>query len=151
MAVWFEGSLDIDCGIQEVAGDLEDYGKHLVGVIGLLPSLTKVELVEQGSDFATLKTNEGTMKRTNVSKRVEADNVVLEFDEEYRAGSKMVANTHFLQEFKTSETGVKHHIVMSNVRATGLLGFFYRTFGGSNTGNAFLASYKTHFERLDHA
>ncbi len=91
-----------------------------------------------------IKTNEGLMKRTNISKRIEAESVVVEFDEEYQAGSMITTKSHFLDEFTTSDTGVKHRTVMSGVEAPGLLGFFYRNFGKSNTGNAFLKSYKTY-------
>jgi carbon monoxide dehydrogenase subunit G len=83
MSVWFEGSNEIECNIQQVKQALENHGELYVGVISLMPGLTSVELVEQGSDFVTIKTNEGLMKRTNISKRIEAESVVVEFDEEY--------------------------------------------------------------------
>ena len=147
MSVWFEGSNEIECNIQQVKDALENLGEHYVGVISLMPGLTSVELLEQGSDFVTIKTNEGLMKRTNISKRIEADSVVVEFDEEYQAGSKVTTKSHFLDEFTTSDTGVEHHTVMSGVEAPGLLGFFYRKFGSSNIGDAFLTSYKAYFEQ----
>ena len=147
MSVWFEGSNEIECDIQQVKDGLENLGEHYVGVISLMPGMTSVELVEQGSDFVTIKTNEGLMKRTNISKRIEADSVVVEFDEEYQAGSKVTTKSHFLDEFTTSETGVEYHTVMSGVEAPGLLGFFYRKFGSSNIGDAFLTSYKAYFEQ----
>ena len=102
MSIWFEGFGEIECNISQVKHTLDNLGEHYVGVISLMPGLTSVELVEQGSDFVTIKTNDGLMKRTNISKLVEAP---------------------------------------------GLLGFFYRNFGSSNTGNAFLTSYKTYFEK----
>jgi hypothetical protein len=146
MSVWFEGSNEIACNIQQVKDDLENYGEHFVGVISLMPGLTSVELVDQGSDFVTIRTNEGLMKRTNISKRIEATSVVMEFDEEYEAGSKITTNSHFLDEFTTSDAGVKHRTVMSGVEASGVLGFFYRNLAKSSIGNAFLNSYKTYFE-----
>jgi hypothetical protein len=36
---------------------------------------------------------------------------------------------------------------MSDVEASGFLGFFYRRFGSSKTGNAFLTAYRAHFEK----
>ena len=147
MSVWFEGANEIECNIQQVKHALEDYGEHYVGVVSLMPGLTSVELVEQGSDFVTIKTNEGLMKRTNISKRIEAESVVVEFDEEYQAGSKITTKSHFLDEFTTSDTGVKHRTVISGVEAPGVLGFFYRNFGKSSIGKAFLKSYKTYFEK----
>jgi hypothetical protein len=52
-----------------------------------------------------------------------------------------------LDEFTTSENGVKDHTITGDVEAPGLLGFLYRKFGSSNTGNAFLTSYKAYFEK----
>ena len=86
MSIWFEGTTEINCTLQQVKQSLENLGEHYVGVISLMPGLTSVELVEEGSDFVTLKTNEGIMKRTNIVQRVEADRVVVELDEEYQAG-----------------------------------------------------------------
>jgi hypothetical protein len=147
MSVWFEGSNEIECNIQQVKHDLENQGEHYVGVISLVPGLTSVELVEQGSDFVIIRTNEGLMKRTNISKHIEAESVVVEFDEEYQAGRMVTVKSHYLDEFRTSGTGVKHRTVLSGVEAPGVLGFFYRKFGKSNTGNAILKSYKTYFEK----
>ena len=147
MSVWFEGSKEIDCNIQQVKQSIENHGDHYVGLISLMPGLTSVELVEQGSDFVIIRTNEGLMKRTHITKLIEAESVVVEFDEEYQAGSMVTSKSHFLDEFTTSDTGVKYRIVISDVEAPGLLGFFYRKFGSSNTGNAFLKSYKTYLEK----
>jgi hypothetical protein len=146
MSVWFEGSNEIECSIQQVKRALENHGEHYVGVTRLMPGLTTVELLEQGIDSVIVKTNEGLMKRTNISKRIEAERVVVEFDEQYEAGSKVTVTSHFSDRFSTSDTGVAHSVVISDVEASGLLGFLYRRFGSSKTGNAFLAAYKTYFE-----
>ncbi len=146
MAVWFEGTDEIDCNIQQVKRALENPGELYAGVTSLMPGMTSVELVEQGTDSVTIRTNEGLMKRTNISKRIEADSVVVEFDEQYEAGTKVTATSHFADEFTASDTGVSYRLVMSDVEAPGFLGFFYRKLGSSNIGNAFLAAYKTHFE-----
>ncbi len=148
MSVWFEGDNDIDCSMQEVKHALENLGEHFVGVISLMPGMTSVELVEQGADFVTIRTNEGLMKRTNISKHIEGARVLVEFDEEYEAGSAVTTTSHFSDAFSASDTGVTHRVVMSDVDAPGFLGFFYRTFGSSKTGNAFLTAYKAYFEKL---
>ncbi len=147
MSVWFEGSNEIESDIQKVKHVLENYGEHYVGVISLMPGLTSVELVEQGNNFVIIRTNEGLMKRSNITKHIEADRVVVEFDEEYQAGAMLTTKSHILDEFTSSGTGVEHHTIISKIEAPGLLGFFYRNFGKSNTGNAFLKSYKTYFEK----
>jgi hypothetical protein len=41
------------------------------------------------------------LKRTSITKLVEAERVVVEFDEEYQAGSKIMTKSHFLDEFTT--------------------------------------------------
>ena len=105
------------------------------------------ELVEQGSDFVIIRTNEGLMNRTSISKRVEAESVVVEFDEEYQAGPKITVKSHFSDEFTVSDAGVKYRTVISGVEALGFLGFFYRKFGKSKTGNSILRSCKTYFEK----
>jgi hypothetical protein len=149
MSVWFEGSNEIVCNIEQVKNALEDNGGFFVGVVSLMPGLTSVKLMDQGSDSVTIETNEGIMKRTNISKRIEAESVVVEFDEEYVTKSMLTVESHYLDEFTTSDTGVQHRSVISDVKAPGLLGFFYRVFGKSNIGNAVLNSYKTYFEKLN--
>ena len=124
MSVWYEGSNEIECNIQKVKHAFENYGEHYVGVVSLMPGLTSVQLVEQGKDFVIIKTNEGLMKRKNISKRIEAESVVVEFDEEYQARSIGTVKSHYFDEFTTSDAGVKYRIVISGVEAPGFLGFF---------------------------
>ena len=149
MAIWFEGNIEIGCDLQRVQRSVDSLGECFVGVTRLMPGMTNVELVDQGSSFVTIETNEGTMKRTGISTRVEPDRVIVEFDETYDAGSKVTATSHFIDEFVTSETGVTYRLVMSDVAALGFLGFFYKNLGSSKTGNAFLSAYKSFLE--DHA
>lgn len=149
MTVWFEGAGRIDCGLQQVERALENPGELYTGVVGLMPGLTSVELVKQGSDAVTIRTNEGLMVRTGISKHIDADRVIVEFDERYEAGSKVTATSHFRHEFTGGDSGVDHRLVMSDVEAPGFLGFLYRNLGSSKTGNAFLTAYKTYFERPD--
>ena len=111
-----------------------------------MPGLTDVELVDQGVDSVSIRTNEGLMERTNITTQIAPDSVVVEFDEVYQAGSKVTVTSHFLDEFITSDSGVTHRLVVSDVEAGGLLGFFYRRFGGKKMGNAFLTAYRAYFE-----
>ena len=147
MSVWFEGETQIDCDLERVARALEDYGGHYVEVVGLMPGMTGVELVDQGPDSVTIRTNEGLMKRTHISTRSEPDKIVVEFVEEYAAGSKITVTSHFCDEFTRSGSGVRHRIVITDLVAPGLLGFAYRTFGRSSMGKAFLSSYQACLER----
>ncbi|MBT8212188.1 MAG: hypothetical protein KJN71_03475 [Acidimicrobiia bacterium] len=145
MSVWFEGSNEIECDIRDVREALEDPGTFLAGVVGRMPGITNVELVDQGADFVTIKTNEGVMKRTNIFKRFDAGGVAVELDEEYQAGSKITTTGHFSEQYTVGD-GVTHRLVISDVSAPGFLGFFYRKFGSARTGNAFLKASKDHLE-----
>lgn len=149
MSVWFEGDCEVHCTIRQVEAALEDIGEFFVGAVSLMPGLTSVDLVEQGGDFVTIQTNEGLMKRTNISKSIEAESVAVEFDEEYVAGSRVTAKTHYLDEFTTSDTGVTHRLVLSDLDAPGFLGFFYRTFGSSSIGKGSLTAHKAYLENLE--
>lgn len=146
MSKWFEGTIEIECSIDQLITSFEDLGEHYLAIVNLMPGLTSVELVDQGQDFVIIRTNEGLMKRNNISKVVEADRLLVEFDEEYQAGSMGPVKTHYHHEFKTKGSGVEQRTVLSIVEAPGLMGFFYRTFAKSSIGNAVLNSYKTCFE-----
>ena len=146
MTVWFEGINNIKCNIDQVEMAFKDHGELFVGIVSLMPGLSSVKLIEQGGDFVTIRTNEGLMKRTNISKHIETGSVVIEFDEEYQAGSMVTTKSHIRDEFTSSDSGVTHKLVISDVEAPGLMGFFYRNFGKSSTGNAFMSAYKTYFE-----
>jgi hypothetical protein len=143
---WFEGDGEIECTIEKVRDAYADHGEHFVAVVGLLPGLTSVELVDQGSDSVTIRTNEGLMKRTSIAKRIEAESVVVDFDEEYHAGSRVTVTSHYKDEFTTSDSGVKYRLLISDVEAPGFLGFFYKRFGASKMGKAYLTASKTRLE-----
>jgi len=147
MSVWFEGTNDIACDIQQAKLAAADPGEYFAAIVRLLPGMTSVDLVEQDADSVTIRTNEGLMVRSGISTREEPDGVVMEFDEQYQAGSRVTVNTHFMDEFTASDSGMAHRLVMSNVAAPGFLGFFYRKFGGSKMGKGYLTAYKAHFER----
>jgi hypothetical protein len=147
MSVWFEQDNEIACSIEHVKASPRDLGEQFVGVVTPMPGLTTVSLVDQGDDHVTIETFEGLMKRTNIVRNLGSDRVVLEFDEEYKAGSKVNATSHHRSTFVAGDSGVNHHLVVSDVQAPGFLGFFYRRFGSSNIGKAILASYKTNLEQ----
>ena len=145
--LWFEGSIKIDCVLKAITESFDNIGENFVGIIGLMPGMKSVELLDQGSDFVTIKTNEGKMRRTNISKQVKADKVVLEFDEEYKAGRMITTKSHNKEEFNQLNNCVKLHIEITGVGASGILGLFYSLFGSKNIGNSFLNSYKKYFEK----
>ena len=147
MSIWFEGENEIACSIQQVRQSLEDLGLHYVGVVTLMPGMADVELVEQGDDFVTIRTNEGLMKRTNISVSGAVDSVVVEFDEEYQAGIEDDGQHPLQARIHRRRRRVSRSLVMSNVEASGVLGFFYRTWAAANMGKAFLAAYKGYLEQ----
>ena len=137
MSVWFEGKDEVACGLDQVTEAINNnIGEYFTGVVSHMPGLTTVALVEELPDAVIITTNEGTMKRRNIMTQVNDDSVTIEFDEEYQAGSKVTVNSHALHRFAVSEKGVTHHLVVRDVVAPGLLGFFYRKFGSSKIGKA---------------
>ena len=146
MSNWFEGSNHIACTLADIVTSLEDLGTHYMGVVALMPGLSKVELVEQGSDFVTLRTNEGVMKRTNIAVDYGPDNIRIELDEVYEAGAAITATSHFVDEFTSTADGVLHFTTISAVLAPGFLGFFYRKLGSASIGNAYLRAYEAFFK-----
>ena len=148
MVVWFEGTTEVECGLPAVMHSLEDLGEHSVGVVGLMPGLSDVELLEQGSDFVTIRTNEGRMERTNITTSLEGDRTAVEFDEKYQAGSRVTTTAHFAEDFTTNGTGVTYRVVVNDLAAPGFLGFLYRRFGSAKMGRAFLEAQKRHLEAL---
>ena len=146
MTIWLEGEDELATDIGSVAAAFDDLGGHYVDVVGRMPGISTVELLEQGSDFVTIRTNEGVMRRTHISRTVTDDRVVVEFDEEYGAGSKANAKSHFTHTFTATGGGVHHRLVVSDLEFPGVLGFFYRTLGRASMRKAFLGSYKSCFE-----
>ena len=146
MSVWFEGSCEINCDMEQVKRALENLGEFYAGIVRRMPGLSSVELMEQGDGSVTIRTNEGVMIRSKISQRIDADRLVVEFDERYEAGSKVTTTSHFSEEYASGETGITYRLVMSDLEAPGFLGLLYQRFGSSKTGNAFLQSCKTHLE-----
>jgi len=112
-----------------------------------MPGMSSVELVEQGADSVTIKTNEGLMTRTNLSTRFEEGSLEVEFDEKYETGSKVTTTAHFSERYTTVDLGVTYRLTMTDVAAPGFCGFFYQRLGSSKTGNAFLKAEKDYFEQ----
>ena len=146
MSAWFERDNEIACSLDSVAQAVDDIGEYFTEVVSLMPGLNSVALVEQHPDEVIITTNEGLMRRTKLSKRVEDDRVTIEFDEEYQAGSKVTVNSHATHQFTPSNNGVTHRLTVRDVTAPGLLGFFYRKFGSSKIGKALMTAEKTHLE-----
>ena len=143
---WFEGTTQIDCDLQAVKASLADFGTHLVGVVGSMPGISEAELLEQGEDFVTIRTNEGVMRRHNIVCSVGDDEVILRFDEVYEA-RKLTVTSHFEGTYTASNPDVVQvRTVVSDVHTNGVLGFLYRRFGSRNMGKAFLSSEKVYLE-----
>ena len=88
------------------------------------------------------------MKRINIKKRIMPDSITVEFDEEYEAGKMITTRSHFFDAFSLTGNGIKHRTTISNIKAPGFLGFFYKVFGSTNIGKAILSSHKIYLEAL---
>ncbi len=144
--IWFQGSTVIDCSIEDINKSLTDIGEHYKNLISVYPGMTTVELIAQGNDYVTIKTNEGTMKRTNIKVDKSDEKILVEFDEEYIT-SKVTTTSHFVEKIETKNGGTELNVEISNLVANGFLGFFLRNFGSKNIGNGFLDSYKKTFDK----
>lgn len=147
--IWFEGNGDINCDLLKVEESLGNIGLYFMEIIKRMPSMTGVELIEQVDDFVTIKTDEGVLKRSNISISVESSVLKLEFDEEYDAGKSITTHAHFLHEFSKGESNVTHRLVITNLKAPGFMGFFYRKFGSSSMGKAFLKAHMNLLAKKD--
>jgi hypothetical protein len=145
--IWYDKSNEIACTIENISKSLKNPGEHFLGIIKLMPGLVGVELIDQGVDFVKIRTNEGIMMRSNIKIQHNSSGLVIEFHEEYQAGKLITTNCNFSQEFIKSETGVNHHIIISNLEAPGFLGFIYKNFSKYSIGKAFLNAYKIYFEQ----
>mgnify|MGYP003963905279 CR=1 FL=1 len=149
MAVWFEGSIQINCHLKRINDSFNNFGEAYTDITRLMSGISEAELIEQGTDFVIIKTNEGTMKRKNILRKIQKDCIVIEFDEEYVVGKSITTRSHNLEEYIANGSRVDHSLVISDVEASGLLGFFYRIFGKRNIGNAILKSHKDYFEKIN--
>ena len=144
--IWYQKSTMIACKIEDINKSLSDIGKHYGELVSVYPGMATVELIEQGKDFLTIKTNEGTMKRTNIAVDTSKDKILIQFDEEYIT-SKITTNSHFVEKFEAKNDNIVLNIEISNLIAPGILGFFLRNFGSKNIGNGFLDSYRKILEK----
>jgi len=144
--IWFKGSTIIECNIEDINNSLSDIDEHYVKLISVYPGMTSVELIEQGDDFVIIRTNEGTMKRTNISVDRSENKIQIESDEEYIT-SKITTSSNVVEKFEVKNDKIELQIKISNHSAPGFLGFFLRNFGGKNIGNGFLDSYKKILEK----
>lgn len=147
MSIWYDHSNIIECPLESIVDSCNEIGQHYVGVVALMPGLTSVELVSEQSNSVVIKTNEGLMKRNNISITNEKERLVIEYDEAYQAGKAINVESHVKDEFSTSDGGVKHRLVISDVKATGMMGFLYKNFGKSSIGKSLLGAYKEFFEQ----
>jgi hypothetical protein len=143
----FNGDTNIQCDLLKIKKSFEDIGRHFTEVTSLMPGMSSVELVEKGSNYVIIKTNEGIMKRTNIIISKKDKELSISFDEEYAAGKKITATSQYAYIFHPIDDQVRQDLTISNVKSPGILGFFYKNFGGNNIGKAVLKSYKDLFEQ----
>ena len=100
--IWFQKSITIDCNLEDVNKSFENLGEHYKRLISVYPGVTAVELIDQGNDFVTITTNEGTMKRTNISVNRLESKIIIELDEEYIT-SALTTNSHIVENFEIKD------------------------------------------------
>lgn len=146
MPVWFEATETINCSMETATSKLGDVGNYIQSVVSLMPGISKAELLETSQDMVKIKTNEGTMIRSHISRAEAANTITVEFDETYEAGSMMVTKSHHKHVFTGEGEQLAHQLSIGNVSASGFMGWLYRTFGAGNIGKAIMAATKAHLE-----
>lgn len=146
MSNWYKGSHEINCGFSKILESFENIGDLYVNITKLMPGLSIVELVEQSESHVVIKTNEGLMNRSNISRKLVDECLTISYDEDYQAGKTIRVISHIEDVFISENDITKHKLSISDVNATGFMGFLYRTFGKSNIGNSQLKAYKEFFE-----
>ena len=88
------------------------------------------------------------MNRSNIIIEKSDTQINIAYFEEYTAGKAMTSKSQINEEFIQNKNGLTYLLTISNVKATGVLGFFYRLFGKKNIGKALMNSHKTYLERI---
>jgi hypothetical protein len=144
---WFAGENKIQCEFTKLVSPVIKIGKFYVGVIELMPGMSSVELIDEGSDSVIIKTNEGLMKRSNITLIIEKGKVIIDLDEEYQAGKMLTTRAHFQSLFTVQESDINHRLIISDLQSPGFLGFFNKKFANDRMGKAFLHAHKKYMER----
>lgn len=144
--IWFHNSTMIECKMEDINNSLSNIGNHYKELISVYPGMTSVDLIDQGKDYVTIKTNEGVMERTNISINRSDNKIIVELDEQYIT-SKITTSSHFVEIFEAKSDKIELSIEINNLTAPGFLGFFLRNFGSKNIGNGFLNSYRKSLEK----
>ncbi len=146
-SIWFNATIRINCDINTIKKSLDNTGEHFKAIVSLMPGISSVELIEQGLTHVILKTNEGLMNRSNISLETGDHKITLRYDEEYKAGKTITARSNFTEEYTEVDSSISFRIIISDLKARGFVGFFYKNFGSKNIGNAFLSAYQKFFEQ----
>lgn len=148
MSIWYKSSEEINCQLDTVKQEVKSMGQLLVGVVKLMPGLTSVELIEATEDTVIIKTNEGLMNRSNILISLDKNLVTIDFNESYQAGKMSEFLTHYKHIFEMKDDGVLHTCEISNVKASGFMGFLYKNFAKKSIGSATMNAYKKYLESL---
>ena len=139
---WFEGSRNGRFPLAVIDTGLSDPGQFFAETTGLMAGVSSARLIGQQDGSVDIETNEGRMARTNVVVTRGDAEISVEFDETYQAGKLVTGQSHHLHRFVEASEGTVCHVKITDVKAPGVLGFFYRIFAAKNIGSAFLTAYE---------
>ena len=143
--IWFQGTARVTCDAARIDQALADIGSFFSKTVAGMPGISKVSTVDRDGATYRCRTNEGEVQRSAVSIEGEGGNTRLQFEETYDA-RLVVVRAHHRHSFESDETGTTIRVEISNVSATGLLGFAYKLFGSKSIGKAILAAYQDYFD-----
>lgn len=147
MKIWFSGSAPIAASLSQIYNALAQFGKHHTDTVSKMPGMLSVELQEETSDSITIKTNEGIMKRYNMVLEQGDSFVRMTFIEHYHAGKVTDTTCHYDLTFTQEADQVVLTATLSDLNASGFMGWLYKTFGSKNIGKAVLQTYASYFEQ----
>ena len=146
--IWFKDTCEVDRSLPTVINSLNNIGEHYEQVIRLMPGISESNLISETSDSISIQTNEGLMTRSNIVIEKNDSWVNIGYYEEYRAGRAMTSKSQINEKFVKDDNRILYTLTISDVKATGFLGFLYRLFGKKVIGKALLNSHKTYLEAI---
>ena len=61
MKDWFKGNIVVNTSLSIIKEAFENHDNHFQKAVLSMPGMTKAEVLESGTDYVTIRTNEGLM------------------------------------------------------------------------------------------
>ena len=145
MKDWFKGNIVVNTSLSIIKEAFENHDNHFQKAVLSMPGMTKAEVLESGTDYVTIRTNEGLMKRTKIKKTSEENELLVEFEENYDGGKVVEVTSQYIFKFTSLNDQVNVECTIRLLKTKGFLGFIYKKLSSKSIGKATLNSYKKVF------